>query len=82
MGDNNFSVRILFFAQAREQTKLRESSIVFQNKESPLKARDLLATILDKFPGLKPLENCIIIAKNRTYLDFESDEDIILKPDD
>jgi len=79
-GEDTITIKILFFAQARECTKLRESSINFEQKH--IKAKALFAKVLEQFPGLKPLEKCIILAKNKTYLDFDSDEDILLRSED
>ena len=75
-----FQVQILFFAQAREQAKLREGSITVER--NLVKAKELLANVIESYPGLKPLEKCIILAKNRVYLDFESEEDILIRPED
>lgn len=78
--DQIVSVRILFFAQAREQTKQSEGNIYLP--QGTYKAREILTSILDTFPELRPLANCVILAKNQNYLDFSSDEDIELKAND
>lgn len=73
-------VRILFFAQAREQTKQTEGNIDFPRKA--YKAREILESILETFPELKPLEQCVILAKNQNYLDFNSEELVDLRAND
>jgi len=80
MEDQGISVRILFFAQAREQTKQSEGNILFPRKS--YKAREILDSILLSFPELKPLERCVILARNQNYLDFNSDELVDLKAND
>jgi len=79
--EKSLQVKILFFAQAREQTKLREGFIALAQNHS-IKPKELLASVIESFPGLKPLENCIILAKNREYLDLESQEEIVLRQGD
>lgn len=78
--DKTVSVRILFFAQAREQTKQSEGNIDFVQRT--YKPREILNSILNTFPELKPLEHCVILARNQNYLDFNSEEEIDLKAND
>jgi len=66
-------VKILFFAQAREQTKLSEGQLKLPKQCSAINA---LKGVLEEFPSLKPLENCIILARNQNYLDIYSNEPI------
>lgn len=71
-------VRILFFAQAKEQTKTSEATISFSASKA-YKPREILESILASFPTLKPLQQCIILAVNQTYLDSESEEEFVFK---
>jgi len=68
-------VRVLFFAQAREITKLSQEVVLFSSK--PYTAKDILDNIIIHYPSLKPLEQCVILARNQTYLDLESEELIV-----
>lgn len=78
--DQRVSVRVLFFAQAREQTKQSESCMLLaQGAYTP---REILKSILETFPELKPLEHCVILARNQNYLDFNSEESVNLKTND
>lgn len=72
------SVRVLFFAQAREQAKTSQANLSFSpsRRYTP---KEILDSILLKFPSLKPLEGCIILAKNQTYLDLQSEEGVLLR---
>jgi molybdopterin converting factor small subunit len=78
---NSILVRILFFAQAREQTKTSEAQISFSSLRT-YKPKEILDSILNNFPALKPLEHCLILARNQNYLDFDSKEEILFKSAD
>jgi len=67
------TVKVLFFAQAREQTKLKEGSITLSANDS-FKAREILNLIIKNYPSLGPLQDCLILARNQNYLDLESEE--------
>jgi len=80
---STFSVRVLFFAQAREVLKgTRESSVPIICGTKGYTAKDILDLILTTFPALTPLKNSVILARNQTYLDLECSEEIELKPSD
>lgn len=74
-------VRILFFAQAREQTKTSEAFLDFSSTIT-YTPRQILDAILINFPTLKPLQHCVILAKNQAYLDFDSEDKILFKSSD
>jgi len=82
VGSDRISVRILFFAQAREQTKLREANLELLNKPATYTARTLLSSIVESFPRLKPIEKCLILAQNQKYLDCQSEEYIHINAND
>jgi molybdopterin converting factor small subunit len=81
MADQLISIKVLFFAQAREQTKLSEGRVSFEVKRQ-FTASHLLNEIIQNYPGLKPLQNCVILSKNCTYLDLDSQEFIQLSSND
>ena len=74
------SIRILFFAKARELVKSSEETIVLKN--SSITARLLFEEILSHWPILKPLQECIILARNQSYLEFDSEDEIQLLAND
>jgi molybdopterin converting factor small subunit len=77
------SIRVLFFAQAREVTKLREGSLSLKiSNQSELTPLEILQAILEKYPSLQPLQHCIILAHNQTYLDLESPQRLRLQETD
>jgi len=76
------SIKILFFAQAREQTKLSEGTLSLGINKAHLTASDLLSEIIDNYPGLRPLQKCVILSKNCTYLDLDSEEVLQLRSND
>src|SRR5947209_3458298 len=69
-------VRVLFFAKARELVKFSEATISL--KEHSLTPRNLFEEILNHWPNLRPLQNCMILARNQAYLDLDSETEVQL----
>ncbi|CAL8111221.1 unnamed protein product [Orchesella dallaii] len=78
--DHIISVKILFFAQAREQTGQSEGSITIP--QNVINAREILNNILDTYPKLRPLEHCVILTVNHVYMDLTSNVPVSLAEND
>jgi molybdopterin converting factor small subunit len=74
------TIRILFFAQAREQAQSPQGYLKFSNRR--IKPKDILQNLLTSFPALIPLQDCIILALNQNYLDIDSDQELELRSTD
>jgi molybdopterin converting factor small subunit len=70
------AIRILFFAKAREIVKVSEETLYLDRSWS--KVRSLFEEILNRWPSLRPLQDCLILARNQGYLDLDSEEEVEL----
>lgn len=60
------SIRVLFFAAAREAAGCEEIALPVEGEE--LSAAEFWKVLLEKFPGLQPLRSTVRIARNHEYL--------------
>ena len=60
------SVKVLFFAKAKELVKVSTQDIELNSKFDAVE--DLLEVVETKFPGLKSLNRCFVLALNEEYL--------------
>ena len=65
----NVIVKILFFAKAKELVKASSQDIELNSKFNAVD--DLLEVVESKFPGLKSLNRCFVLALNEEYLSEE-----------
>jgi len=68
----NNSVKVLFFANLREKTGVRETIIEFQNGAT---IADIKALLLEMYPSLKTSIDSIIVAMNH---EFAFDENLVV----
>jgi molybdopterin synthase catalytic subunit len=66
MGTDSIQVRVLFFAKSREVAGTSEQSL-----DLPLGAstEDLLAALVDQYPGLSSVLQTCVLAHNQEYLE-------------
>ena len=69
----NNSVKVLFFANLREKTGVRETMIEFQNGAT---ISDIKALLLEMYPSLRTSIDSVIVAMNHEYA---FDEDMVVK---
>ena len=65
----NVNVKVLFFAKAKELVKASSQDIELNSKFNAVE--DLLEVVETKFPGLKSLNRCFVLALNEEYLSEE-----------
>ena len=66
----NVNVKVLFFAKAKELVKASSQDIELNSKFNAVE--DLLEVVETKFPGLKSLNRCFVLALNEEYLSEEA----------
>lgn len=59
-----FEIKVLFFARARDLTGLSELKL---EASSGTTAGACLDKLIEKFPGLKELRGCMVLALNEEY---------------
>ncbi|CAK9179413.1 unnamed protein product [Ilex paraguariensis] len=66
-GNENTSVeiKVLFFARARDVTGLTDMPLVVASGST---AENCLYELMSKFPSLKEISNCMVLALNEEYI--------------
>lgn len=76
-------VTVLFFAKSRELTEQRSAQI-FLHKQ--VTGKDLVSSIVKKFPSLSVIQDSLVIAVNQNYverdllIDFKGGEEVAVIP--
>ncbi|ODN01401.1 Molybdopterin synthase catalytic subunit [Orchesella cincta] len=78
--DHIVSVRVLFFAGAKDKIGQHEGSIIIPNTIPS--AREILNIIINTYPVLRPFEHCVVLTRNHVYLDLTVDDPVNLTEND
>ena len=74
------SVRLLFFAKARELAGV--GGVDFHDLPAASTGAGLLKAVLARFPVLDPIKDSVILAHNLEYIDVAGDEPVEIKEGD
>jgi len=71
MDKSEVTVRILFFGKARELISLTSSELVLP---CSISKEDLFSSVESRFPVLRQLNGCFVLALDQEYLERDSSE--------
>eukprot|EP00037_Helgoeca_nana_P020186 m.199426 g.199426 ORF g.199426 m.199426 type:complete len:87 (+) comp25170_c2_seq2:221-481(+) len=73
-------LRVLLFAEAREVTGVSETKLAIGIEA--MTAATLMATLITKFPSLKPISGTVVLALNEEYIDMAGPDPVSIKDGD